>query len=231
MSDSVKTVSETCNYLSSSNLAGPYLTNWHPPLAVNAPDGDLTIESCDNILFHVHRKNLEVHSGAFPPSEFKSTKGEILSLTEDAHTLTMLFQYVYPRRNPDIELLTFDSFYKLAEAAEKYQIFSAMDSCKLRVRHFLASNPAEILAYAHKHDYPDILDEAVHYLLDLLVQKAMNILPPHLAIPWERHAIMMYGALQFAKSSLPDSALIALRKKNSRSDTELNPTHANDGST
>ncbi|KAG6838829.1 hypothetical protein H0H93_006325, partial [Arthromyces matolae] len=59
---------------------------------------------------------------------------EIVSLTEDSETLTTLFQYVYPRRNPDIELLTFDQFYKLAEAAEKYQVFNAMDSCKLRVR-------------------------------------------------------------------------------------------------
>ncbi|KAG6818516.1 hypothetical protein H0H93_004357 [Arthromyces matolae] len=96
----------------------------------NAPDADLTIESCDNVIFRVHRKYLEAAAGAFPPSEIEAREEEIVSLTEDSETLTILFQFIYPRRNPEIDVLSFEPLYRLAEAAEKYEVFSAMDVCK-----------------------------------------------------------------------------------------------------
>ncbi|KAG6916791.1 hypothetical protein DXG01_005314 [Tephrocybe rancida] len=99
----------------------------------HALDADVVFKSSDNILLYIHRKNLESHAAAFPPSEF-DTRGEIVFLTEDASTLENLFQYVYPERHPDIELMPFESLYKLAEAAEKYEIFSLMCICKARLK-------------------------------------------------------------------------------------------------
>ncbi|KAG6807154.1 hypothetical protein H0H92_008600, partial [Tricholoma furcatifolium] len=82
-----------------------------------AQDADVIFQSSDNVQFHIHRKNLETQTGAFPSSEFK-TNGEIVPLTEDSSTLERLFQYVYPQRHPDIESFEFGDLYKLAEAAE-----------------------------------------------------------------------------------------------------------------
>ncbi|KAG6912946.1 hypothetical protein DXG01_010885, partial [Tephrocybe rancida] len=72
--------------------------------------------------------NLETHAAAFP----FGTRGKIVPLTEEASTLEKLFQYVYPQRQPDIELLAFDDLLKLAEAVEKYQVFHVMSACKSR---------------------------------------------------------------------------------------------------
>ncbi|KAG6839763.1 hypothetical protein C0991_011872 [Blastosporella zonata] len=99
----------------------------------NASDADVIFKSSDDVLFHIHRKNLEAHAGAFPPSEF-STNGEVVSLTEDASILEKLFQYIYPQRHPDIELMDHEDLYKLAEAAEKYEVFGVIALCKTRIR-------------------------------------------------------------------------------------------------
>ncbi|KAG6887764.1 hypothetical protein C0992_010834 [Termitomyces sp. T32_za158] len=98
----------------------------------NASDADVVFQSSDNVLFHIHRKNLEVHAAGFPPAEI-STEKKIVSLSEDAWTLENLFPYIYPVRYPDINALSFEDLSKLAEAAEKYQVFSVMHICKLRM--------------------------------------------------------------------------------------------------
>ncbi|KAG6916789.1 hypothetical protein DXG01_005312 [Tephrocybe rancida] len=149
----------------------------------NASDADVVFKSSDNVLFHIHRKNLETHSEAFPPSEF-STNGEVVPLTEDASTLNNLFECVYPRRSSPIERLPFEYLSKLAEAAEKYEIFSAMVVCKMRLKQLAANNPVEIFNYASKHGYPEILSVAAPFLLDIPPDKAVMMLLPHLVVPW-----------------------------------------------
>ncbi|KAG6807016.1 hypothetical protein H0H92_009145 [Tricholoma furcatifolium] len=110
----------------------------------------------------MHRKNLETHAGAFPSLDFKTNR-EIVPLTEDSSTLERLFQYVYPRRHPEIEPLEFDDLYKLAEAAEKY---------------FTEMHPAQVLNYAFRHNYPDIFEAATSGLLDRPIEEAIEKLFP-----------------------------------------------------
>ncbi|KAG6887765.1 hypothetical protein C0992_010835 [Termitomyces sp. T32_za158] len=98
----------------------------------NASDADVVFKSSDNVLFYIHRKNLEVHAAGFPPPEI-STNNKIVSLSEDASTFENLFPYIYPMRCPNIDLLPFQDLSKLAEAAEKYQVYSVMQICKLRM--------------------------------------------------------------------------------------------------
>jgi hypothetical protein len=49
-------------------------------------------------------------------------------------TLELLFQFCYPDHRPDVEALEFDALALLAEAAEKYQVFPAMNICKICMR-------------------------------------------------------------------------------------------------
>lgn len=108
----------------SADLRGP---------SVNASDADITLKSSDNILFHVHHKNLEAHTGAFPGKEFLS-EGEIVLLTEQAKVLEIVFQFIYPKRHPKLRDLDFDTVADVAEAVEKYEVFSAMQTCEIRLK-------------------------------------------------------------------------------------------------
>jgi hypothetical protein len=88
----------------------------------------------DGTLFKVHRKNLEFGTGAFPPSDTFQTMGEITYLTETEDVLAVMFQFVYPRRHPDLEDMDFKIVIQVAEAVEKYEVFAGMNTCKLRLR-------------------------------------------------------------------------------------------------
>jgi hypothetical protein len=99
---------------------------------VNASDSDVTIQSADGVFFNLHCKNLEVGTGAFPGSEFK-THGERVYLTEPAPILEILFQFLYPKKHPDLKDLKFNILAQVAEAVEKYEVFSAMTLCEIRL--------------------------------------------------------------------------------------------------
>ncbi|THU99747.1 hypothetical protein K435DRAFT_719481, partial [Dendrothele bispora CBS 962.96] len=79
--------------------------------------GDVIFCSSDNVLFYIHKKNLEFSTGGFPMADFTS---KIVPLTETASILEFLFQFVYPQRHPSLDDMNWVTFSGLAEAAEKY---------------------------------------------------------------------------------------------------------------
>lgn len=111
------------------------------PELVYAPDADITFESCDRVLFKVHRKNLEVTSEGFSPPSGTSATDQVVSLTERAEVLDLLFQYMYPQRPPDLASVPFAIFADLAEAAEKYQLYVAMEFCRMLMKCVVTSIP------------------------------------------------------------------------------------------
>lgn len=100
---------------------------------VCGPDFDVKFQSSDGILFKIHKINLEINAGGFVPPEFE-THNDIVHLTETTMTLELLFQFCYPDYRPDVEALEFDALALLAGAAEKYQLFPAMNICKICMR-------------------------------------------------------------------------------------------------
>lgn len=102
----------------------------------NDTNADVTFCSSDGVFFHLQRKYLEVNTGAFPGSEF-DTRGEITHLTETSAVLHLLFQFVYPRREPSIDDIDFNTLYALAEASEKYEVFHAMTICRIQMKYAL----------------------------------------------------------------------------------------------
>ena len=106
------------------------------PLVFNSDNdarADVTFQSSDGILFHLQRKYLEVATGAFPGAEF-DTNGEITHLTESAAVLATLFGFMHPKRYPDVEELEFPLLADVAEAAEKYEAYAAIELCRLQMR-------------------------------------------------------------------------------------------------
>jgi hypothetical protein len=57
----------------------------------------------------------------------------VVDLTEDSSTLELLFQFIYPQRHPTLFDAPYEVVAPLAEAAEKYEVFAAMNICQIRI--------------------------------------------------------------------------------------------------
>ncbi|KAG5644450.1 hypothetical protein DXG03_008349 [Asterophora parasitica] len=157
-------------------------------LGFDAVDSEITFKSSDGRLFKLHKKHLEVGAGGFPPSEFSQEPDEVVPLPESSETLEVLFQYLYPARHPLLlkleDAISFGVLASVAEAAEKYQVYMAMDVYMKAMGAKLHDHPCEILIYAEKHGYTTLLDQAAILLLDAPFKETMGKLPIHLSIPW-----------------------------------------------
>ncbi|KAG6847925.1 hypothetical protein H0H93_004853 [Arthromyces matolae] len=150
-----------------------------------ALDAEITFKSSDGILFHIHKANLVACSESFTPPE-NSTFDEIVPLTEDSATLELLFQFIYPQPNPDLDQLKFEELALLAEAAEKYRVFPAMNLCAICMERpdHLKAHAEEILQHALKHNIRTLASRAALLLLDRPLDGFVQILPYHVVIPW-----------------------------------------------
>lgn len=84
------------------------------------------------MLFKIHSSNIRSNSEGFSPPEGTSpSPDDIVHLPEGAIVLDLLFQFMYPQRQPDLKRVEFEILQQLAEAAEKYQVFAAMATCKM----------------------------------------------------------------------------------------------------
>lgn len=96
----------------------------------------VTFRSSDGILFFVHRSNLEAHTEFFPGPDLADiiiNPDEETVLTEPSEVLAIIFDFVYPRKQPDMDKTDFKIVLQVAEAVEKYQVFSAMKVCEMRL--------------------------------------------------------------------------------------------------
>ncbi|KAL0947734.1 hypothetical protein HGRIS_013817 [Hohenbuehelia grisea] len=165
-----------------------------------APDADLVIRSSDGVLLRVHRKNLSSFSEVFSSAAQASTattstqapsfQNAVVDLPEDECTLDLLFQYMYRQRHPNLQGLRFQTLEKLAEAAEKYEVFAAMDPCSIHMiliavisQLRVGRHPLEVFLYAMKHDYPDLADRAAPLLL-AFSKKIQKETPTHVRLRW-----------------------------------------------
>ncbi|KAJ7254243.1 hypothetical protein C8J57DRAFT_1076363, partial [Mycena rebaudengoi] len=155
----------------------------------NFDDADVTFKSSDGVLFHIHRKNLEVCTEGFPPAEVPTGEGEVVELLESSVTLELLFQFMYPQRHPALDTTPFEILHPLAEAAEKYQVFPAMNICHIRLRDMVHEHPVEVAVYAAKHDYPYLVSEVAPMMISMSPVDVIQMLPPHLILPWVRSIV------------------------------------------
>ncbi|KAF7976526.1 hypothetical protein HWV62_6351 [Athelia sp. TMB] len=153
----------------------------------SADDSDVTFQSFDRVIFKIHRKNLEVASEGFSPPPGTNPQDDIVSLTESGDTLDLLFQFMYPQRQPDLTKVKFKTLSELAEAAEKYQVYSAMASCHFRMEAAYLEHPFEVMFYAMKHGYRDLMDKAERMALQVSPTMAFEGFDPHVYIAWTRY--------------------------------------------
>lgn len=81
----------------------------------------------------MHKKDFTAVSGGRPLVNPAADDG-IVPLSETGATLDLLFEFLYPRRQPDWEAFDFQVIYDLAHAASKYEVYSAIAVFKIILR-------------------------------------------------------------------------------------------------
>jgi len=165
-----------------------------------AVDSDVTFESCDNVLFKVHRPNLITHSEGFSPPDGTTAMSseEHVSLSESAEVLELLFQYMYPQRAPDLNKVEFGVLAALSEAAEKYQVYAAINICNIHIETFISEHPFQVLDYAARHGYVDLMFKVEDKYTLPRTMDALEYLSPAVYIAWSRYYMCWLGLLQYA---------------------------------
>ncbi|KAJ6483864.1 hypothetical protein C8R47DRAFT_1321685 [Mycena vitilis] len=133
---------------------------------VCAPDADVIVSSSDGVIFKLHRKHLEVHSDVFADAAsatlLENGRDEVVQLSETSAVLDVLFQYMYRQPQPNLQVLEFATFAGVAEAAEKYVVYSALALFQMRMKDCITSHPLEVFRYAVKHDHVDLANESLN---------------------------------------------------------------------
>jgi hypothetical protein len=171
---------------------------------VYALDSDITIESSDGVLFELYERNLKMGLGKL---EFikPNNENQIVHLSEDSVILELLFQFCYPDRHPDLENLPFTTLSRLAEAVEKYNVFSGIPICKIRMKYSLSvfsfapvieshhrnnlpHEAFDIFLYGANHNYTDVMAMAAPLVvLSTPLSKVVPALPVQLHGIWVRN--------------------------------------------
>ncbi|TRM57332.1 hypothetical protein BD626DRAFT_634967 [Schizophyllum amplum] len=132
--------------------------------------------SSDRVLFNIHRVNLRaVTDGPFA-EDFVSPFAEIVDLTEGSDILDVLFQFVYSGDLPTLDSIDHKRLCAIAEAAEKYRVAPARVVCHIRMELIYSSHPLEVIAYAYKHGYTELLDRTAPLSKEFSASKALNAL-------------------------------------------------------
>ncbi|KAF8172483.1 hypothetical protein BJ912DRAFT_886690 [Pholiota molesta] len=168
------------------------LPDVHYRYLVCDPTANLTFVSSDHVLFKIHKKHIDSNSAGFSIPENIIVGSDAVQLSEPSRTLEILFQFVEPPsksrsyRQPSVINMELSLFFAVAEAAEKYIVYSAMNICLTRMQQLLSQNSLEILNHCAKHGYISLADEAAKEALtqslDMVASKliAPGVLPRYL---------------------------------------------------
>lgn len=92
----------------------------------------VVFRSSDSEYFSLSRRDVDAHTSALVPKDWNP--GSVINLTEHSSILEVLFQFIGPRIHPRLFNEDFDFLAGVARAAEKYKVFSAMNTCSERMR-------------------------------------------------------------------------------------------------
>lgn len=91
---------------------------------------------------------------------------QLIYLTETGKVLMLLVQFAHNHPHPDITSLDKRELFGLAEAAEKYLVYSAMSVCCATILFRKKKFPAQALNYAVKFNHPHVADAAAPLTID-----------------------------------------------------------------
>ena len=94
---------------------------------------DLVLVSSDGHRFGTHMTNLGEFTGSFPLQITPGNGEEVQMPDLDSKALSLFLKYVHHHRQPDLSNVPFTIITELAEAVEKYDVYSATEICKVQM--------------------------------------------------------------------------------------------------
>ncbi|KAF5360817.1 hypothetical protein D9756_005196 [Leucocoprinus leucothites] len=185
-------VSPSSSRYQTSTLPESFFTKYAdmtpPPYTQNSLDtrssSNIVFRSSDEQYLSLSRRDVDAHTGALIPWTW-SPGGLVADLPEPSTTLRTLFGFIGARNHPTMLNESFESLAEVAKAAEKYQVFSAIN--KFTPRSFGDRHPKLVLLYAAHNDHPHIFDEcAPRVITSENLENFAPLLPEHLRLPWWR---------------------------------------------
>ncbi|KAG8692276.1 hypothetical protein FRC09_011338 [Ceratobasidium sp. 395] len=129
-----------------------------PPNAGFQDGGDFTLKSYpEEIEFRVFRLFLMTASPVFQDILTSGSGPPVMDLAEDAETISVLLQYIYPRENPTIK--DYKLFEKVLEAAHKYDLGFIISDLRTSMRSeladfaYLRAKPLQMYSLAVRYDF------------------------------------------------------------------------------
>ncbi|KAF7782909.1 hypothetical protein Agabi119p4_2285 [Agaricus bisporus var. burnettii] len=169
-----------------TEIPPPYTSHSSVKCAGVSDRAKVVFRSADQDYFALDRKDVEAHTGALLPDDESSRS--MIDLPESSTILRMLFEFIGARKHPKLLNEKFDLLAEVAKAAEKYKIFSAMNTCSERMRSFGDRHPKLVLLYAAHNDYPHIFDECAPFVVTSeRLEDIIPLLPETLRLPWLRY--------------------------------------------
>ncbi|KAF8204527.1 hypothetical protein BJ912DRAFT_938578 [Pholiota molesta] len=155
------------------------------------PTADITFLSSDHVVFKIHGTHVNSNSAGFAVAENMMIGADAAQLSEPSKTLEVLFQFIEPPpearnyRQPSVLDMEFSLFFDVAEAAEKYVVYGAMNTFATRMQQLLPHHPLKILNHCAKHGYTSLADQAAeHSLSEPLHQVAAKLTAPGVLPRW-----------------------------------------------
>ncbi|TRM57747.1 hypothetical protein BD626DRAFT_513926 [Schizophyllum amplum] len=140
--------------------------------------------SYDNVTFHIERAKLERAADFVPPSTVTSSPTDPVPLSEYSDTLDLLFRFVDGEVHVHLDAVDFSRAAQLAEAAEKYMVYSAMTVSHLYMKGQAKEHAIRVFEYAAKHNHRDILDVAAPYTIGTDLHIIQSRVPASFILPW-----------------------------------------------
>ncbi|KAF6745851.1 hypothetical protein DFP72DRAFT_924073 [Ephemerocybe angulata] len=123
---------------------------------------DVVFRSDDHILFGAHRPNLEMYSEILKEEGFDVGSQKAHLIYGDASTVRLLLEGMHKfRRVTSLADLPSDRFWALADAAERYSVYTVMAACSEHIslrplRH--PDDALKCLVFAVKYGYVGVAD-------------------------------------------------------------------------
>ncbi|KAL1674035.1 hypothetical protein EV122DRAFT_221431 [Schizophyllum commune] len=133
---------------------------------------DIEFLSSDGQKIGAHTHNLATYSEGFPKPDDNLIANDPIALSEDAKTLKILFQFMHLAPQPNVRYLSCSMILAVAEAAEKYGIYSAGPICATSLESKVVDKPMDILKFALRHSYKELANAAAPYTLDMPANEA-----------------------------------------------------------
>ncbi|RDB16232.1 hypothetical protein Hypma_003134 [Hypsizygus marmoreus] len=129
---------------------------------------DVIFESIDHIRYGGHVRLFENYGGFRPAGmEGERLDVEIVQMPYHSPVLRLLLAFMHhDQPQPSVASVDIYTLRAFADAAQKHEIFPAIQVCKLQMEIHIPNHPLIVFSYAARYKYRDLLNKAAKFTID-----------------------------------------------------------------